>query len=64
MLEEATVERVVEPDALEADTGDFEGADGVELAGLVDILRGGVLAAGEGLLDEGLRCLQGSTDSH
>ena len=45
VLEEAAVERGVEPDALKADAGDLERADGVELARFVDVLGGCVLSA-------------------
>ena len=39
VLEEAAVERGVEPNALKADAGDLERADRVELAHFVDVLR-------------------------
>lgn len=54
LLHDGLVHGLVEPDALEPNTGDFEGARGVELGNLVDVLRGGVFAGGNGVFDDGL----------
>lgn len=54
MLKNRSVHRVIEPDTLQTDTGYFQGARRVELRSFVHVLWGGILAAGDGVLDNSL----------